>query len=85
MDDTETHWTEGSTDYPHFSTVIRAYGPGANLMEIIGKARSMMRQLGIPARLRDEMSTRAMSAGSYKDALAVVREWFPVETDGDDE
>lgn len=66
-----------------YVTRISAHGPGGNIFEILGKARVFARQLDVPAREIDAFSKRVMAAKSYSDALAVVREWFPVDTDED--
>lgn len=68
---------------PKFSTVIEARRAGGNIFEIVGKARVLMRQLDIPRREIEEFSQRVRRQPSYQDALAVVREWFPVLTDED--
>ena len=66
-----------------FTTRIPAHGSGGNIFEISGKARVLARQTGLPTREIDEFSKRVMATRSYADALAVVREWFPVDTDED--
>lgn len=66
---------------PRFETVISARGPDGNTYAILGLALGMMRQLGIEASVRTDLSVRVRSAASYKEACDVIREWFPVETD----
>ena len=66
-----------------FTTRINGTGPGGNLFEIVGKARVLMRQLDITRADIDAFSKRVMAAGTYADAIAVVREWFPVDLDED--
>lgn len=67
-----------------FTTIIPATGPGGNIFEVVGKARVLMRQLGVPSAEINALTERVCNTHSYADALAVVREWFPVDT-GDDE
>lgn len=67
-----------------FTTIIPATGSGGNVFEIIGKARVLMRQLGVSSGEINKFTERACSTESHADALAVVREWFPVDT-GDEE
>lgn len=64
-----------------FSTPILAHGPHGNTLMILGAATSMMREIGVS---RDEISAlqaKVMDAGSRAEAIAAIREWFPVETD----
>lgn len=67
-----------------FTTTIPATGPAGNVFAIIGTACALMRQLRVPNDEIAAFSERAMATESYADALAVVREWFPVDT-GEDE
>lgn len=65
---------------PRFTTVIDASGPNGNIMMIQGAARVLMKQLEVDPLDILDMSTRVMSAKSYAAALAVIREWFTVDT-----
>lgn len=65
---------------PRFSTVINATGPNGNIMAILGIARVRMKQLEVPPEDIMDMTARVMDAKTYADALAVVREWFRVDT-----
>lgn len=63
-----------------YSTVIDARGTQGNVFAIIGAAHRHLRQLeGKEAadRLRDECFS---AQGGYEEALAKVREFFPVHT-----
>lgn len=63
---------------------IDATGSGGNIFAVIGTARRFMREIRLPQGEIDDMTARAQGAGSYDEALAVVREWFPVDTDDED-
>lgn len=66
---------------PRFTTVIRAHGPDANIYAVLGTARNYLRQLGISQEERDALYTEVTNAGSYAEAFAAVRKWFPVDVD----
>lgn len=72
-------------DEPRWTSRIDATGSGGNVFAVIGTARRYMREIGLPRAEIDDMTSRAQNAGSYDEALAVVREWFPVDTDGDED
>ena len=65
---------------PFFSTRIDARGPAGNVFAVIGTAARLLRQLGRDSDA-DALAEKAMSAQSYDEALAAVREWFPVDAD----
>jgi|HubBroStandDraft_1064217.scaffolds.fasta_scaffold09816_11 hypothetical protein len=67
-----------------FSTVIDGTGSRGNVMDIIGTARVLMRKIGVSPEDISDLTKRSMNAPSYKDAVNVVREWFPVELDEDE-
>ena len=64
-----------------FETRIDAVGPNGNIFKVIGVARMLMRDIGMPRGEIDDVTARATKAQSYGDALAVIREYFPVDTD----
>lgn len=68
---------------PRFTTVIRAYGPSANVYAVLGTALNYMRQLDVPKEDRDALAAKVKAAGSYAAALDAVREWFPVDIGGE--
>lgn len=65
---------------PRFTTVIDASGPNGYLMTILGAATVLMKQLNVDPLDIYTMRERVMDAKSYAEALAVIREWFPVDT-----
>lgn len=65
---------------PFFTTRINATGPSGNVFAVIAQARRYLRDLGVASDKIEDMDRRARAAGSYAEALAVVREWFPVDT-----
>lgn len=65
-----------------YSTRIDATGPNGNVFAIIGAAVQLMRQLpGMEPSEIDYFRKKVMAAKSYKEAVALVREWFPVDLD----
>ena len=68
---------------PRFSTRIDATNSGGHMFVIMSTARLMMRQLNVSNENIDKMTTRVLLSKSYAEALAVVREWFPVDTKED--
>ena len=66
---------------PFFEARIRARGPGGNIYEIVAAARLLMREIGVERETIDDMTRRAGAAQSYREAIAVVEEWFPVDRD----
>ena len=68
-----------------FTTTIDGTGSNGNIFFIVGTARRLMRHIGVKERDIDDMTLRVTASDSYDDALAIVREWFPVITDDDDE
>jgi len=73
-----THWTDDAAS-PAFTTVIRATGPGANVLAILGAATSMLRQLDVPRDRIDKLRADVMNAGSYRAAVEAIERWFPVD------
>ncbi len=61
-----------------FTTRISINGPSGNIFSVLGAATSMMRQIRIDNTEIEKLSEAVMSAGSYKEALNHIREWFPV-------
>lgn len=64
-----------------YTTRIPAHGNAGNIYSIIGAARELMRQLNEPQREIEGLTFRVQHATTYAEALAAVREWFPVDTD----
>jgi hypothetical protein len=75
----ETHWTDDVIERPIFSTAINARGPGGNIFEIVGKATVMLRQIGIPREIIEELWEAVTNAPSYDAAVAAVERWFLVD------
>lgn len=66
-----------------FRTTIDATGPAGNIFVVLGTARGFLGQMGVDPSEIESVTKRVMAAQSYTDALSVIREWFPVETDED--
>ena len=66
-----------------FTTRIFAQGASGNIFVILGTARSLMRQIDIGHAEIEEFTKRVKTAESYRNALAIVREWFPVDAGED--
>ncbi len=64
-----------------FKTRIDATGPNGNVFVVISAARNLMIQIGLPKSEIDDVSSRATKAKSYNEALSVIREYFPVDTE----
>ena len=64
-----------------FGSRIDATGPGGNIFAILGTARRYMREIGIDQSEIEELGKAVCNADSYRDAVALVREWFPVDLD----
>ncbi len=64
-----------------FETRIDATGPNGNVFAVIGTARNLMRQIGLPRSEIDAVSARATKAQNYDEALGIIREYFPVDAD----
>jgi len=62
-----------------YTTVISTTGPSGNIFVIIGTATRLLRELGEPEWVIEDMKSRARSSGSYGRACDVVREFFPLE------
>lgn len=73
-----THWTDTAIAQPIFSSVIEARGPGANIFEILGKARVLMRQLKIPSDRIEALSQAVRESSDYDSAVALIERWFVV-------
>ena len=63
---------------PMFETPIPAYGPDGNIFAMLGRASTMLRQLGrdIDAALLEH---DVMASESYAQACALIEEWFPLD------
>ena len=61
-----------------FTTPIHAIGPAANIYAIVGVACAHMRHLDIAPPDIEAFKTRVRNAQSYRNAVDIVREWFPV-------
>ena len=68
---------------PRFTTVIPASGPLGNIFAIVGTACRHMRELDVPQQEISAFTDKVMLATSYREAVEVVREWFPVELEGE--
>ena len=68
---------------PRFTTVIPASGPLGNIFAIVGTACRHMRELDVPQQEIAAFANQVMIATSYRAAVEVVREWFPVELEGE--
>lgn len=68
-----------------FSTVIPARGSAGNVFAVLGSCLSLMRQVGATEADRAALTEKVMGADSYKAACDAVREWFPVDTGGEDD
>lgn len=67
-----------------FSTTIPAHGSNGNTLAILGAATSMMRQIRVSSDDIAALQLKVMNSGSRAEAIAAIREWFPVETDDDE-
>jgi hypothetical protein len=67
---------------PIFTTVILATGSDGNIFAVLATARRLMGEIGVDGEMIAAMTERVMRAGSYDHALAVIREWFPIDTGG---
>jgi hypothetical protein len=63
-----------------FTTVIRATGPDGNVFAVLGAATRLMRKLSVDPNEVDALRAKVLDAKSYDEAIAAVREWFPVDT-----
>lgn len=64
-----------------YTTTINATGPDANVYAVAAICRLYMRHIGHKPDEVEALTERVMQAQSREDALAVIREWFPVVTD----
>ena len=64
-----------------FQTRIDGRGPNGNIFAIVGAAVSLMRQLEWDQSRTAGFRKTVLAAKSYKEAVALVREWFPVDLD----
>jgi hypothetical protein len=66
---------------PMFSSRIPTSGPSGNIFVILGRARSLLEQIGRPREEIDELSRVVLEAKSYEEACDHVRRYFPLEDD----
>jgi hypothetical protein len=63
-----------------FTTVIPAMGPDGNVFVVLANAVSLMRRLNVDPNEVHALRQTVLDAKSYDEAIAAVREWFPVDT-----
>jgi hypothetical protein len=81
---TDHHWTDDVVDRPIFSTVIDARGDRGNIFMILGKARSLLREIEIPRDRIDTLTEAVRASASYDDAIALIELWFRVNRGDED-
>jgi hypothetical protein len=70
---------------PRFETVIPAHGSDGNIFEIVGKARVLMRNLGLSRAEIEAFTAEVAATNTYQDARAVVRRYFRIDPPLEDE
>lgn len=66
---------------PHFDTIIGAAGPRGNINVILGTAIGLMKDLDVPITARAHLIESVGKSSSYKEACALIEEWFPIDHD----
>lgn len=64
-----------------FDTVIDAHGPNGNTMFILAATVGLMKSFAVAPDEISALRDKVFNSKSRADALAAIREWFPVETD----
>lgn len=73
-----------TTTEPRYTTPINGRGPDGNVFVITSTARIRLKRLGHPREEIEAFTARVMDSKSYRDALSIIREFFPVDIDDDE-
>ncbi len=66
-----------------YTTVIPTSGPSGNIFVIVGRASSLLRQLGHSREEISAFQSRVNESQSYDAACRIVEEYFPLDRDDD--
>ena len=66
-----------------YTTRISTDGPAGNIFVVLSTATARLKQLRHKRTEIEAFAKRVMSTKSYADALNVIREYFPVDSDND--
>ena len=71
-------------DKPRYDLRIDATGPNGNIFAVLGNARTLLRAMNETEDL-ERLTVDVLTAKSYADAIAAIREYFPVDLDEGEE
>lgn len=75
---TAPHWTDNAPS-PVFESRIDATGPRGNIFYILGTARKLLAEIGVPRDRIERLTEEVTAAGNYDEAVALVQRWFAVD------